>query len=271
MCNMTKTLSIVTSNIRYAEPKDEPHSWSNRRDFLAERLLDFGPDLLATQEGRKWQVDEITERLIGLTRIDAHRDWIADLMYPCLFYNEKELTLRESGDIWLSKSPSLVGSRSFGSEFPRLCTWATFEERLFAVNVHLDNEHSDTRVHQIRVLLQQIRQLQQITRHALLMGDFNEAPDGPVRATIGEEWPELTDPWLELGLEEESSHHCFGESIDYGSRVDWILSGPSLVSQQIFLDKSQTDDGIYPSDHFILKARFTLETGDESRHDAEQE
>ena len=251
------TLFVTSSNIRYAEPNDEPQSWGNRRDFLAERLLEFEPDLLATQEGRKWQIDEITERLSGLTRIDGHREWMPALMYPCLFYNEKKLTLRESGDIWLSESPSQIGSRSFGSEFPRLCTWATFDEGLFAVNVHLDNEHADTRLHQIRVLLQQIRELEQPTRSALLMGDFNEAPDGPVRAVINKEWPELADPWLALGLAEDSSHHCFGESMDYGSRVDWILAGPSLVSQKVFLDKARSQNGIYPSDHYILKAQFS--------------
>ena len=63
-------------------------------------------------------------------------------MYPCLFFNPDSLTLTDSGDIWLSESPSTVGSCSFGSAFPRLCTWALFDEGILAVNVHLDN--SDT-------------------------------------------------------------------------------------------------------------------------------
>ena len=38
---MTRSLSIVSSNIRYDEPDDDLHAWENRRDFLASRLLEF--------------------------------------------------------------------------------------------------------------------------------------------------------------------------------------------------------------------------------------
>ena len=250
------TLSVISSNIRYDEPTDGAHCWANRRDFLAERLGDFCGDLLATQEGKKAQIDELAERLPELTLIDSHREWIERLMYPCLFYRPEALTVVDSGDIWLSESPSLAGSRSFGSEFPRLCTWATFREGLLAINVHLDNVRADTRVHQISVLLQQIRRMHDDPTDVLLMGDFNEPPDGPVRAAINETWPNLTDPWLQLGVPEDSSHHCFGEEMDYGSRVDWILGGPSFQPLEIFLDKAVSPVGVYPSDHFILKARF---------------
>lgn len=89
------------------------------------------------------------------------------------------------------------------------------------------------------------------------MGDFNEPPDSAVRDCIQTEWPELYDPWQKLGLAEESSHHNFYEPIDYGSRVDWILTSDDLEVEEILLDKSRSAQGIYPSDHYILKSRFT--------------
>ena len=139
---MTRSLSVVSSNIRYDEPDDDLHSWANRRDFLASRLLEYAPDLLATQEGRFPQIRDIDDRLTGLTCSDSHREWADSLMYPCLFYNPDTLTLNDSGDIWLSESPSTAGSRSFGSAFPRLCPWAYFDEGILAVNVHLDNSNN---------------------------------------------------------------------------------------------------------------------------------
>jgi endonuclease/exonuclease/phosphatase family metal-dependent hydrolase len=253
---MTRLLSVISSNIRYDEPHDEVHSWKNRRDFLASRLLDFAPDLLATQEGKLPQIRDIDNRLSGLTCVDVHRRWVESLMYPCLFYNPATLSLESSGDIWLSESPSTAGSRSFGSAFPRLCTWASFDEGIFAINVHLDNSNSKTRLCQIRVLIQQIAALKNPDQAIVLMGDFNESPECPVRTFINNEWPELRDPWIELGYAEESSHHHFFEPIDYGSRVDWILANAMLEPQEIMLDKSRSDRGIYPSDHYILKCRF---------------
>ena len=253
---MTRLLSVISSNIRYSEPRDDEHSWENRRDFLASRLLDYKPDLLATQEGKLPQIRDIDDRLTGLRCVDSHREWHESLMYPCLFYNPDKLTLAESGDFWLSESPAIHGSISFGSAFPRLCTWAQFDEGIFAINVHLDNSGSDTRLCQIRVLMQQLENQRASENAILLMGDFNESPECPVRDLINREWPDLTDPWLELGHDEESSHHHFYEKIDYGSRVDWILANEQLEAQEILLDKSQSGSGIYPSDHYILKARF---------------
>ena len=177
-------------------------------------------------------------------------------MYPCLFYNPDKLTLSDSGDIWLSESPSTAGSCSFGSAFPRLCTWASFDEGILAVNVHLDNSNSETRLCQIKVLIAQLNSLNKKHHTSILMGDFNEPPESAVRSCINKEWPELKDPWHELGLEEESSHHHFYNPIDYGSRVDWILATEGLKAEEILLDKSRSDKGIYPSDHYILKSRF---------------
>lgn len=253
---MTRLLSVISSNIRYDEPQDVIHSWQNRRDFLVSRLLDYTPDLVATQEGKRDQIADVADRLKSLRCADSHRDWIESLMYPCLFYNPETLTLGNSGDIWLSESPATVGSCAFGSEFPRLCTWAVFDEGILVINVHLDHANNETRFRQMQVLIQQVKALPVSYKAILLMGDFNESPTCPVRELINKEWPELRDPWLDLGHKEESSHHHFYEPIDYGSRVDWILSNEFLEAQEILLDKSISDRGIFPSDHYILKARF---------------
>jgi len=178
-------------------------------------------------------------------------------MYPCIFYNPDTLTLRDSGDIWLSESPMTIGSSSFGSQYPRLCTWAHFDSDLLVINVHLDDLNPDTRLCQIRVLMDQIN-LFGMNGPMLLMGDFNESPDGPVRSLINEVWSTLQDPWQELGQEEEPSHHNFLEAIDYASRVDWILTDTALQAQEILLDKSRSEQGLYPSDHYLLKARFLV-------------
>ena len=253
---MTRSLSVISSNIRYDEPDDDQHAWENRRDFLVSRLLEYSPDILATQEGKLPQIRDIDDRLTGLSCADSHRGWAGSLMYPCLFYNPAKLTLSDSGDIWLSESPSVEGSRSFGSAFPRLCTWASFDEGVLAINVHLDNSCSDTRLRQIQVLTKELSELKNEIGTTILMGDFNESPDSPVRSFISNAWPELKDPWLELGKAEESSHHHFYEPIDYGSRVDWILTSKNLEVQEILLDKSQSEVGLFPSDHYILKSRF---------------
>lgn len=257
-----RTLSIISSNIRYDEPDDGECCWENRRDFLAKSLLDFTPDIVATQEGKRPQLQDFSDRLTGMHCVDSHREWLDNLMYPCLFYNPRTLTLRESGDIWLSTSPAEAGSVSFGSLFPRLCTWARFDNGILVVNVHLDNSDSDTRLRQGRVLVEQVRALRSDGESVVILGDFNESPACTVRRMLNDEWPGLVDPWQVLGQAEESSHHNFDDPIDYGSRIDWILATKALRIESIALDKARSDQGIYPSDHYPLKARFTLRSTD---------
>ena len=253
-----RSLSVISSNIRYDEPGDDRYRWAKRRDFLAATLMNFSPDVIATQEGKLPQLQELAASLPEMTCADAHRDWQPDLMYPCLFYNAGSLTLLASGDVWLSETPEAPGSSSFGSLFPRLCTWARFEGGLLVANVHLDNSSSDTRVHQARVLIDEMRALRQSGESVLLTGDFNESPDNPVRSVLQYLWPDLNDPWQQLGQPEEASHHNFDEPIDYGTRIDWMLVSRNLKVRQIYLDKSQSEEGIYPSDHYPLKASFEL-------------
>lgn len=253
-----RTLSVISSNIRYDEPDDDKFCWENRRDFLAASLLNFTPDVIATQEGKRPQLQDIADRLTGLKCVDSHRSWQDTLMYPCLFYNPATLTMRESGDIWLSTTPSVAGSLSFGSLFPRLCTWARFDDGILVVNVHLDNSSSETRLLQSQVLVEQVDALRREDETVLIIGDFNESPQSAVRSLLNELWPDFIDPWQQMGQQEEASHHNFGEPIDYGSRIDWILVTNTLQVENIFMDKARSAQGIYPSDHYPLKARFVL-------------
>ena len=255
-----RRLSVISSNIRYDEPDDE-FRWKTRREILAAALLEEQPDIVATQEGKRPQLDDMARQLAGLQCVDSHRDWLDTLMYPCIFYNSTTLTLRESGDVWLSKTPAVVGSSSFGSLFPRLCTWARFAEGLLVFNVHLDNSSSETRASQTNVLLDQIELIRSESESILLLGDFNEAPQGLVREVIAERDTGFSDPWQLLQQDEEASHHNFGEPIDYGSRIDWILVAGELRAKSIYLDKRRSDSGVYPSDHYPLKAEFEFDLG----------
>ena len=80
-------------------------------------------------------------------------------MYPSLFVRSEQMSVKKSGDIWLSETPLIAGSKSFKSAFPRLCTWASvmwFQvegdkskgEPLFIVNCHLDHVLEETRIRQ---------------------------------------------------------------------------------------------------------------------------
>jgi len=257
-------LKIMTANIRFENPNDGRFNWPHRKNVLKKSIDLFSPDILGTQEGRMPQLHDLRTLITNFDLADIHREWIAERMYPCLFYNPQRLLLRESGDIWLSQTPDIAGSLSFDSAFPRLCTWATFDimkapardKTIMIINTHLDHILPATRLSQIQVLIEEIKKINALQLPIILMGDFNEAPEGPVYKTILNQLPEIRDPWKELKLKEEGSHHNFDGNNTDNSRIDWILASKQLTPKELYLDKYH--ESTFPSDHFPLKGVFKL-------------
>jgi endonuclease/exonuclease/phosphatase family metal-dependent hydrolase len=248
-------LSLLSSNIRFANPADKTNDWEFRRPFLITLIEECAPDILGTQEGREKQIRHLAAGLNKLTLIDAHREWIEERMYPCLFINTEKFEILRSGDIWLSETPSQAASKFSESAFPRLCVWVEVllkntNLKLMLVNTHLDHIKQDTRKLQARVLATEIRKLSSLP--VILMGDFNESPATFIKEEL-EKNLELKDPWIEKKLAEETSHHSFKGVGAPGDRIDWILVPKNFAINKIELVKTSFA-GAYPSDHFPLWA-----------------
>lgn len=255
-------IKIITSNIRFDNPADTEHAWNNRKRILADFLNSESADIICSQEGRRPQLMEFNTLLNGVSIIEGHRDWIEERMYPCIYINSDKFFIEESGDIWLSETPDVPGSKSFDSAFPRLCTWAKLAiketgREIFIANCHLDHCFSKTRVEQIKVLLNETLKVNSSNEALILSGDFNEHPKGEVRNTIMEERGNLFDPWEHHGLEEETTYHKFKGKLDDGARIDWIIADKRFESLEVKILKDHKE-GIYPSDHFPIVSKFKI-------------
>lgn len=252
----------MSSNIRYDNPADGDHAWGSRRPALVEAIEEFDPAILATQEGREPQLRSLADSLKTLKLIDSHRHWIEERMYPCLFINPALVDVIDSGDLWLSETPEVAGSKSFESTFPRLITWVegTFranQRSFLAASVHLDHVKASTRAAQAKVIVEQLFPRLKKDQAFILMGDFNEPPGEEVREVLQENFEELYDPWFILDKAEESSHHNMKGEEKPGGRIDWILVNRLFDPFDIYLDKKQRH-GVYPSDHYPVKAVLNL-------------
>lgn len=248
---------IISSNIRFSTHDDGPQAWPKRKSILARTLLHYSPLIIGTQEGREPQLREFLSLLPDFSVSDVNRSWINERMYPCLFFNTKHLQVEESGDFWLSETPGVDGSSSFGSMFPRLCTWmqaSVNESSFFVFNTHLDHVRDETRHSQAKVLCDQIKKINSQNLPMILMGDFNDSPTSLTRSIIEKELPTLVDNWTSA---EESSHHPFSGQNSQGDRIDWILHS-FRQKVQIHLDKS-VENNTWPSDHFPVVAKFKIE------------
>jgi endonuclease/exonuclease/phosphatase family metal-dependent hydrolase len=253
-------LCIITSNIRFDNPADGLNAWPFRKFLLAETLLSHGPDIIATQEGRFYQLKEFEELLEHYIIVDHHRSWIKERMYPTFFVKKNVFEIIGSEDFWLSETPEIAGSISFNSTFPRLLTWIKVqlknsEKKFILINTHLDHVKADTRIEQVKVLINKVKKLKDEKSYLIIMGDFNDSPDSEIRKIIMDSFPELEDGWKKFHLIEESSHHAFNGECQHGSRIDWILTDQRLSVEKFHFDKTFLRDR-YPSDHFPVICKF---------------
>ena len=253
---------IISTNIRFDTPQDKEHAWDHRKQILFDQINEFSPDLLGTQEGREPQLRDFESGVENLKMIDSHRSWIDERMYPTIYVNPAEVDVFESGDSWLSETPNVDGSSSFDSAFPRLFTWikAKFKKSgkdFFYINTHFDHVKDSTRKEQVRVLIEEAKKINSTNLPIIISGDFNEAPDQHVHKSLISEMKTIYDPWIMQNNAEEGSFHKFNGDNEGNARIDWILVDFKMKTYDIFLDKKEKD-GIYPSDHFIVKGNFEL-------------
>lgn len=255
-------LCLISSNIRFDNPADGANSWPHRRTLLAQTLLSHRPDIIATQEGRFHQLKDFEELLKDYDIIDPHRSWIKERMYPTFFIRKNAFEFIKSEDLWLSETPNVAGSFSFGSAFPRLMTWMKIQPKnsdvnLLVVNTHLDHVKAETRAEQIKVLTEQVKRVKDERSKLIIMGDFNDSPESDVRKELTNAFSGLQDSWKLFHDQEETSHHAFNGECQNGARIDWILVDQKIHIDNCFLEKS-TIEGKYPSDHFPVVCKISL-------------
>ena len=254
---------LSTCNIRYAAD-DEHNHWSSRLPLLAETIHQAAPAVLGTQEGWEWQLRELEAELPEHRIADDYRYWMEERMYPTIFVH-REATVHRGGDVWLSKTPDIPGSRSFGSMYPRLMCWVAVSlpgsPQFMCANLHLDHLSQETRIQQIEVAISALGELVEADTPLCLMGDFNDPPGGPVADTLFRKCEEhgfgLYDPWRRLNLPEHASYHGYGNADESWSRIDWILLSEHFECREIDFDRSAKPP-LYPSDHYPVVAGVGL-------------
>ena len=258
-------LRVMTYNLRYANPGDGTQHWPNRLHAAASVFTDYAPAIAGTQEGLLGQLEDLAGALPDYRWLGRER---AEGSEHCaIFYDARRLAPLEHDTLWLSDTPRVPGSRSWGNQLPRIVTWARFEERgtgrrLVAVNTHLDHQSEPSRQASIRMIQKLIRETF-AGEAVVLTGDFNSGADGEVHRLAlctggGPDCVPLTDAWTAAARRSgpEGTFHGFrGEP--GAARIDWILyTAPFAALRAETVDRRYGEH--YPSDHYPVVADLQL-------------
>ncbi len=245
-------MRIMTFNIRFLNAEDGPNHWEFRKELVLEVVWSYLPDLVACQEVTIPQLDYLTAHLRGYEPFIQHRDIDPTCQYPTIFYRPETMAAGAGHEFWLSETPEVHRSKSWGSAFPRMITYGLFRERqrdlwFYFGDTHLDHISAPAR-EQGALMLRDL--FQRLAQPAVLAGDFNDLPTSPVHATLTGAGSPFRDTWQlaqqpEVGV---STQHRFDGKF-FGGRIDWILiTAPFRLKKAQIITYNQADR--YPSDHF---------------------
>ncbi|MFT4257797.1 MAG: endonuclease/exonuclease/phosphatase family protein [Pseudoxanthomonas sp.] len=250
-------LRVMSFNVRVPVASDGPDRWEARREQMAGLIAAARPDVIGTQELVAGQGDYLVEQLPRYAWFGAGRRGDGGDEHMGVFYRKDSLRLVESGDFWLSDTPEIPGSISWGNLYPRLVTWGLFERkadglRFYLLNTHLPYRDEDGPARERAAQLIQ-RWLAHLPAGApvVLTGDFNDLPGSSAYQVLT---GVLRDAWLDAPRRDGpgKTFHAFTGKAE--KRIDWVLYRGLKPLRASTL--TGNENGRYPSDHFPVLVEF---------------
>lgn len=257
-------LTLMSFNIRYGTANDGDDRWEHR-DHLVERVIaGRAADVVGLQEALAFQIDEIVTAVDGYGVVGVGRDDGANRgEQAAILYRTDRFAVAESGTFWLSDTPGVVGSKSWGNGITRVCTWVRLIERstgrgVYVFNAHLDHQSQPSRERSAELITERIK-ARAFDDPAVLMGDFNAGEsNAAIRTVVAEGGAGLVDSYR-VAHPDESTVGTFNgfRGTDDGDKIDYVFVPADAKVIDAEIDRTN-DDGRYPSDHFPVWATVVL-------------
>ena len=259
----TRLLDVMTFNLRYAS-SSEPNSWKVRRPVMRDLLLRAAPDVIGTQEGLYQQLQDIKHDLA------PHYDWIGGGRKggshdeeTAIFYDTRRLAPVEYDQFWLSDTPAVIGSNTWGGAHPRIATWIRFRDlgdggrQFYVLNTHLDNASQYARERAATLIAERLARLDG-SLPLVVTGDFNTAAhttsvyDTMLGAGLRDTWDAAAGRGRLY-----ATFHGYRPLVPGGNRIDWILVTEGVTVRRTAID-TFSENSQFPSDHLPVQSTISL-------------
>jgi endonuclease/exonuclease/phosphatase family metal-dependent hydrolase len=254
----------MSFNIRFGTANDGDDSWPNRKELVYSTIQKFDPHVLGLQEALAFQIDAIQEAVPGYELVGVGRDDGKKAgEFSCLLVKTDRCEVEDSGTFWYSDTPEKPGSKHWGNQITRVCSWALLEDKLtnakfHAFNTHWDHQSQPSREKSAELLVERMKNRKPPKTPFLVMGDFNAGEKNLAIRTLLESPLELRDSFriLRPDASEVGTFTGFrGER--NGEKIDAILVSPAWTVVKAEIERTSDGDR-YPSDHFPMTATIEL-------------
>ena len=262
--NTDEDITVMSSNLRCINPGDKgKRSWFYRADLLVKNIEKYQPSVIGFQEATKWQYNYMKDCLVGFDSVYEFRDTAVNTESCPVFYRTDMYKLIDKGSFWLSETPEKM-SKDWGAACYRICSYVILEtldtkEQFVVFNTHLDHVSDEARIKGIGVVLDKIKQFGSLP--SIIMGDFNATEDSVT-------YENVTKDFLDAKYQTENTmsgctYQNFGQELEREC-IDYFMISKTGIKVNEYKIVQDLYDGVYPSDHFPILMKFTLENGEEN-------
>ena len=269
-------VNAMTFNIRHEDDGDTgQRAWSERVGRIVRMVREEEVDIMGIQEGQHGQVADLRVSLpdydfAGRGRSDGEKkgEYAGIFFRKDRFENDEE----RSGMIWLSDTPEVAGSKTWGNGYPRVATWVKLVDRssgqgLWVVNMHLDHRNQPSREKGVRLMAERLVAMNVEAEPVIWMGDFNATESNSVvrflkgqgsslKAVEGFSGFRETYDALNAGVKKRGTLHFWMNDRNRQWKVDHVfVSKEGQVLESGILRSGEP----YLSDHFPVWARVRFE------------
>lgn len=260
------SIEVMSFNIRYDNPSDGLHTWSNRREALQEFIDSVQPHFIGMQEVLHHQLHYLDSGLTDYDYVGVGRDdGVTKGEYAPIFFRKDLYELVFYRNHWLSETPDTV-SVGWDAALPRIVGFAKFQhlesgKHIMVVNTHFDHvgkQALDKSSSLIDSLIEQYSLMLPYVDGILITGDFNAEPDHVAMRFLASQYSDAYQVTSAMPQGSIGTFNGFKSKPDNEKRIDYIYTSDFKVEAYRCL-QHLINGGRPISDHWPIWASLSLE------------
>lgn len=252
-------LSVMSYNIRYDNPEDGIHSWTNREMHVSELLDFYRADIIGLQEALAHQYNDLQEVLTHYNSYGLGReDGLMDGEFCPIFWKRSRFDLEEKGTLWLNASGE-IGKKGWDAATTRIASWVILydldrEKQVVVINTHFDHKGRKARLESAKKINALIAS--QSWKDVIVMGDLNCNPYSEPVSELKKTLQRANDLSAYIPYGKTFTYGGFEVNNPPGEEIDHVfISDGFRVTKMRTIGDSR--DGAYPSDHLPVHVYLT--------------
>jgi endonuclease/exonuclease/phosphatase family metal-dependent hydrolase len=253
-----ETVTVATWNLRTAAAPSLRHAWPCRRPLAMRTLAAIDADVVALQEVRPSQLDALRHDQPGYEVVARCRRGTGRDEHLVVLVRKEALRVGSVEARWFSETPSVAGSKAWGTSFPRCALIVDLRDvahgdgspAVRVINVHLDHASRRARAQSLELLASWLSEAPDLP--TVVLGDLNTGVDDEALAPLWDAG--LVDAHAHLAAKGRGAGTFYGyRGTTSGRRIDAIFASQRWNVADASI-RHDLDAARHASDHWPVTA-----------------